>query len=48
MFESIGIHTGIDLQKICSLTETLESLLGRKLPGRMCQVLKDGKPSVCS
>jgi len=45
MFESIGIHTGIDLQKICSLTETLESLLGRKLPGRMSQVARAAKSS---
>jgi hydroxymethylglutaryl-CoA lyase len=44
MFESIGISTGIDLQKICSVTETLESLLGRKLPGRMCQVVKASTP----
>lgn len=40
LFESIGISTGVDLQKICLVTETLESLLGRKLPGRMCQVVK--------
>lgn len=44
MFESIGISSGIDLQKICSVAETLESLLGRKLPGRMSQVLKTLKP----
>jgi hydroxymethylglutaryl-CoA lyase len=44
MFESIGISTGIDLQKICAVTETLESLLDRKLPGRMSRVLKAQKP----
>lgn len=40
MFESMGIKTGIDLKKLCEVTEQYERLLGRSLPGRMSRVLK--------
>jgi len=39
MFDSIGVKTGIDLKKICATVGTLETLLERKLPGRMKTVL---------
>jgi hydroxymethylglutaryl-CoA lyase len=39
MFSSMGIATGIDLHKICATVGLLETLLGRKLPGRMKTVL---------
>jgi len=39
MFSSIGVRTGIDLEKICDTVETLETMLNRKLPGRMKTVL---------
>jgi len=40
MFESIGLDTGIDLQKLGNVVEELETILGRQLPGRMTRVLK--------
>jgi hydroxymethylglutaryl-CoA lyase len=40
MFSSMGIETGIDLEKICATVGTLERLLHRKLPGRMKTVLE--------
>lgn len=40
MFESMGIRTGVDLQKLSGVIDELESLLGRQLPGRMSRVLK--------
>jgi len=40
MFESIGVKTGIEIQKICLVVDIFESLLGRQLPGRMGRVLK--------
>lgn len=40
MFESMGIKTGIDLKKLCEVTEQYEHILGRSLPGRMSRVLK--------
>ncbi len=40
MFNSMGIHTGIDLEKLCKAVSEFESILGRSLPGRMNQVLK--------
>jgi hydroxymethylglutaryl-CoA lyase len=39
MFSSMGVTTGIDLPKICATVGALETLLGRKLPGRMKTVL---------
>ena len=39
MFESMGISTGIDLMRICEAVAYLESILGRRLPGRMQRVL---------
>jgi hydroxymethylglutaryl-CoA lyase len=39
MFSSMGVRTGIDLEKICATTGSLEVLLDRKLPGRMKTVL---------
>jgi len=40
MFEAIGVETGIDLAKLSTVVEELESLLGRPLPGRMTRVLR--------
>ena len=40
MFSSMGVETGIDLKKICATVGTLETLLGRKLPGRMKTVIE--------
>lgn len=40
MFESMGIKTGIDLRKLCEVTDQYERILGRSLPGRMSRVLK--------
>jgi hydroxymethylglutaryl-CoA lyase len=40
MFSSMGVETGIDLRKICATVGTLETMLGRKLPGRMKTVLE--------
>jgi len=39
MFESMGIQTGIDLTRICEAAAYLESVLERRLPGRMQRVL---------
>jgi hydroxymethylglutaryl-CoA lyase len=39
MFESMGVPTGIDLMRICEAAAYLESVLGRRLPGRMQRVL---------
>jgi hypothetical protein len=44
MFESMGVGTGVDLRKITSVVEELESILGRQLPGRMSRVLKAQNP----
>ena len=44
MFESMGIRTGVDLQKLGGVIDELESLLGRQLPGRMSRVLKAQNP----
>lgn len=40
MFESMGVKTGIRLDKLCSVVDDLQDLFGRRLPGRMCTVLK--------
>ncbi len=42
MFESMGVATGIDLMSICKIVEYLEKLFGRRLPGKMKQVLYQG------
>ena len=39
MFEAIGVKTGIDLQKLCTVVNILESILDRQLPGRMTRVM---------
>lgn len=39
MFNSIGVNTGIDIDKICATVSLLESILERKLPGRMKTVM---------
>ena len=44
MFESMGISTGVDLRELSRVVETLESLLGRPLPGRMSRVLRAQLP----
>ncbi len=39
MFEASGISTGIDLGTLCDAVDFLETLLERRLPGRMKRVL---------
>jgi len=39
MFESMEVSTGVDLKAICEAVVYLESVLGRRLPGRMQRVL---------
>ena len=39
LFESMGVATGIDIERLCAVTTLFESLLGRRLPGRMNRVL---------
>jgi hydroxymethylglutaryl-CoA lyase len=39
MFSAMGVATGLDLHKICATVGLLETMLGRKLPGRMKTVL---------
>lgn len=40
MFESMGISTGIDLEKLTKSVLSFENLLGRKLPGKMSSIIK--------
>ncbi len=40
LFESMGVDTGINLERICKAVDYYEKLLGRRLPGRMSRVLK--------
>ncbi len=40
MFSAVGVQTGVDIEKLCQVVELLESLLERKLPGRMKTVLQ--------
>ena len=40
MFSQIGVEVGIDLKKLCRVVSKLEETVGRRLPGRMCTVLK--------
>ena len=40
MFESMGIATGVDVEKLCAAVDFYEEKLGRQLPGRMNRVLK--------
>lgn len=40
LFESMGIGTGIDLPILCEAVAFLETVLARKLPGRMKRVLE--------
>ena len=39
-FEAMGVSTGIDLDKLVDVVDRLETLLGRRLPGRMAGVLR--------
>ncbi len=39
LFQGMGVDTGIDLHLLCRAVDYLEALLGRRLPGRMNQVL---------
>lgn len=39
LFHSMGVETGIDLAKLCRVVDYYETLLERKLPGRMNRVL---------
>lgn len=43
MFSSMGVKTGIDLEKICATVTSLETILGRNLPGRMKTVFEAEK-----
>jgi hydroxymethylglutaryl-CoA lyase len=47
MFETSGISTGIDIDRLCRAVEFLESKLGRTLAGRMSRVL-GSQPEGCS
>ncbi len=38
LFEEMGVDTGIDIPTLCEAVEAYESILGRKLPGKMCRV----------
>ncbi len=38
--EAEGVETGVSLEKLCTVVEKLESLLNRRLPGRMTRVLQ--------
>lgn len=40
LFEGMGIETGIDLAKICAVSDYYEQVLNRELPGRMSRVLR--------
>ncbi|MBW1980001.1 MAG: hydroxymethylglutaryl-CoA lyase [Deltaproteobacteria bacterium] len=40
MFEAAGVPTGVDLQRICRLSELLEEMLARPLAGHMSRVLR--------
>lgn len=40
MLESMGIDTGIDLEKLCDVIDFYETRLERRLPGRMKNVLR--------
>ena len=39
MLETMGIHTGIDLEKVCEAVNYYETCLERQLPGKMKRVL---------
>ena len=43
-FHGMGVDTGIDLVRLCQVVEFLETLLGRRLPGRMNRVLHPLSP----
>lgn len=40
LFDQMGVETGIDLEALCRVVGMYESLLGRRLPGKLCGVLK--------
>lgn len=39
LFEQVGVATGIDLKALCAVVDRYETLLGRRLPGRMNRVI---------
>jgi isopropylmalate/homocitrate/citramalate synthase len=39
-FEAMGVDTGIDLDSLVRVVDTLERLFERRLPGRMAAVLR--------
>jgi hydroxymethylglutaryl-CoA lyase len=39
LFEQMGVNTAIDLKALCRVVQRYETLLDRRLPGRMCHVL---------
>ena len=46
LFSQINVEIGIHLEKLCRVVSRLEESLGRKLPGRMCHVLR-ATGSIC-
>jgi hydroxymethylglutaryl-CoA lyase len=47
MFEAMGVPTGVDLAAACRATAALESLLGRRLPGRLRRVPENTAEDGC-
>ena len=39
LLHGLGLHTGIDVERLCQVARYYESLLGKPLPGRMHRVL---------
>src|SRR4030042_3037067 len=46
LFSQINVEIGIILEKLCRVVSRLEESFGRKLPGRMCHVLR-ATGSIC-
>jgi hydroxymethylglutaryl-CoA lyase len=44
LFHGMSVDTGIDLARLCRVVTFLETLLGRRLPGRMNRVLHPQSP----
>ena len=40
LFSQINVEVDINLEKLCAVVSNLEKILGKKLPGRMCQVFQ--------
>ncbi len=39
LFQAMGVETGIDIKRLCKITEYYETVLERRLPGKMSRVL---------